>query len=787
MNYQVMIKNYFKIAWRNLWKTKLFSFINIMGLGLAIPFALLSLLQVVSAFENDNFHPNPDRLERVTTDVKNENGNTLHYASSPFTVADKLKTDYPFVENATYVVREFGWELNNRIKTIEVKSIFVQPSFFNMFAFPIERGRLPEGPNTLVITGEMAKVFFGDADPIGKTLSHPDYGELTITGILKNYRQNTHFKSDVMVSMETYERFIKDRSNYDLAGHTYVLLKQNTKPERVSAALNTLAASINKDHAGKKETLHFAAQQLADISPDFDDLRNNPYVYSITDLSINFAMALGIILLAGFNYTNLTLARSLSRAKEVGIRKVSGAVRYQLFGQFICEAILIAFLALIIGFGVLQLMKRFIALEWLVWEVDNSIALYSLFILFTIFIGMLAGIIPARILSSFQPAKVLKGTISPASFGKIGLRKGLVVVQFVVTACFIFLIANLHSQFKYMATDNENFNRRNIYNITTNGNYKLLANDIAGIKDVERVGLVSVPFGGTTAQCGIKKDKQENNITASYYAVDAAFINNMKLSFAAGKNLFTQYADSATPFVIVNEQALFALGLGSAKEAIGKPVILNNDKTVMIQGVVKNFCYFLYQFNADPLVMQYDPSQFNVLSIQTKSSVSEKDFKAAIIPVWKKYYPHEDLSFSNYAKDLYQRYYPGADMKFMSMVSMIIFIIAIMGLIGIVTYNTEKRIKEIGIRKVLGASVINIVRELSGSFVKLIALSAVICLPLGYIIGHLFINLFTYNNGVDIGLMIGMFAAIFAIALFVIAVKTASAAAVNPVNSLRSE
>jgi putative ABC transport system permease protein len=206
----------------------------------------------------------------------------------------------------------------------------------------------------------------------------------------------------------------------------------------------------------------------------------------------------------------------LSRAKEVGIRKVTGALRYQIFGQFICEAILIAFLSLITGFVVLKLMQQFVYVRWIVWEVDSNLILWGVFILFAILIGALAGLVPAKVLSGFQPVKVLKGAISPASFGKIGFRKSLVVIQFVVTACFIFLIANMYSQFKYMATDNENFNRRDIYNISTNGNYKLLKNDIANNKDVESIGLVSTPFGGTSAQCGIKKDIQSTNEGASY-------------------------------------------------------------------------------------------------------------------------------------------------------------------------------------------------------------------------------------------------------------------------------
>jgi putative ABC transport system permease protein len=590
-----------------------------------------------------------------------------------------------------------------------------------------------------------------------------------------------------MVSMETYKHFSKINVNRDLIAHTYVLLKKNTGEKNLDAALTSAAVVANRDAATPKETFSFRPEQLGDISPDFENLRNNPYVDSILDLSVNFAMAVAIMLLAGFNYTNLTLARSLSRAKEVGIRKVSGALRYQLFGQFICEAILIAFLSLVTGYIVLKLMQQFIHLNWITWEVDNNLFLWTGFILFTFFTGILAGLIPAKILSGFQPVKVLKGTISPASFGKIGFRKSLVVIQFVVTACFIFLIANLYSQFQYMATDNENFNRKNIYNVSTSGDYKLLLNDIEKNKDVEKAGLVSTPFGGTTAQCGIKKDKQENNITASYYAANAQFITNMNLQMIAGKNLPESTSDSALDFVVVNEQALTALGLGTPGEAIGKPIILNDLKQVTVQGVVKNFCYNIYQFRADPLILQYNPAQFYVLNIKTKRTVDEKQFKSSLQAIWKKYYSHEAFAFSNYEKELYERYYPGADMKFMGMVCFIIFVIAIMGLIGMVTYNTEKRIKEIGIRKILGASVLAIVKELSGGFVKLILVAASICIPLGYITGYLFIQLFAFNNGVNLTLMIGLFCLIFFIALFTIAFKTMSAARANPVKSLRTE
>jgi putative ABC transport system permease protein len=784
-----MIKNYFKIAWRNLWKHKLFSFINIFGLGLAIPFALLSLMQVQSAYESDNFHPYPNRTYRVITDVTDNAGSKIKYALSPQSVAEQLQLNYPSVEKATFAVRDFGWELSNRLKVLKVNSIYVEPAFFDMFGFYFSSGTKPVEPNSLALTEEKAIAFFGTADVIGKVLSHPDYGDFKVTGVLKPYKRNTHLRSDVMVSMATYKKFSKDSLLASLSGFTYVVLKPNATKQNLDAALTAVAAKTNKLIAATsaKEQLTFRKQLVSSIAPDTDDLRGNSYVDDILELSLNFGFAMALLLLAGFNYVNLTLARSLSRAKEVGVRKVAGALRYQLVGQFICEAILVALLSLVVGYIVLKLLEQFSYVNWFAWEVDNKFAIWVAFILFSIFIGVIAGIVPARILSRFQPAKVLKGTIAPATFGRMGLRNSLVVIQFVATSCFIFVMATLYSQFTYMATDNENFNREHIYNVSVNGNYRLLQQELATNKNVERIGLVSTPFGATTAQAAIKKNKQEQNAEASYYAADANFINNMKLKLIAGTNLPVSSGDSVSNFVVVNEQLLTTLGLGNAKGAIGKTFLLNDSREVMIQGVTQNFCYYHYQFAAMPLVLQYNPSQFHVLSIQTKDKMDDAVLKAEIASVWKKYFPGEQPAISNYQKDLYDRYFPGRDMKFMGVFSLVVLVIAVMGLLGIVTYHTEKRVKEMGVRKIMGASVPDIVKVLSKSFIKLIVIAAGIALPLGYTICYVFISLFKYNKGVDMMLLCLLYCCIFSVALITIAYKSIYAALANPVNSLRTE
>lgn len=784
-----MFKNYLKVAWRNLKKNKLFSLINIIGLGLALPFSLLSLIQVQSSFESDNFHPFPDRTYRIITTVKDDMGAKIRYASSPALIARQCDKSYPAIEKATFTVRDFEWNLSSGIKSLPVNMMYVEPSFFDMFGFKLIAGTIPVEPQTLLITKEKAEAFFGNTDVVGKVLSHPMFGDFKISGVLAPFKRNTQFRSDVMVSMASYKKIAGDSDLTSLSGFTYVLMKKESNQNNLNSILTSLGKTINQQPTVQKDRIQmdFQAQKLTAVAPDFLDLKDNPYVDDITDLTLNFSFALGLLLLAAFNYINLTLARSLSRAKEVGVRKVTGALNSQLITQFILEAVLVAVISLAFGYIVLRLMEQFSYVNWFTWEVDNDALLWISFILFTVLIGIIAGIVPAKILARFQPANVLKGSVTPNGFGKMGLRNTLVVIQFVASSCFIFLMATLFGQFKYMATDNSNFNRQNIYNITVNDDYRLLQHDLNENRNIKRIGFVSTPFGGTTAQLPIRKNKQLENVTASYYAADANFVENMHIPFVSGNNLTESVSDSPSDFVLVNEQLLSALGMGSAAEAVGKTFLINDDHVVRIQGVLSNFCYNTYQYTAKPLVIQYNPSEFKVLNIETKIKVDPEVFKTEMEAVWNKYFPHDQMVFSDYQKDLYDRYFPGKDMKFMGLFCIAMLVIALLGLLGIVTFQTEKRSKEIGIRRVIGAPVTAIVKELSKSFVKLTILAALIALPIGYVGSYWFLSLFAYSSGIEITLLIWLFIGIFSIALITITIQSVHAALVNPVNSLRSE
>ena len=787
-----MLKNYIKIAFRNLWKNKLFSFINIFGLGLALPFALLSLLHLQSTFEFDNFHQNPERIFRIITDEKTNQGQKVSYASSPFLLADNLRNNYPGVEFSAKTVREFGWELSNQLKNLKVNIIYIEPDFFNIFNFRLEKGEYPTDPNTLVISQETAERFYKNLNPIGQILNHPTYGAFKITGVLKPFKKETQFKSDVMVSMATYEKRMQGDPNTKSWGQyesfSFVKLKPRVNPASLDLALAQIAEKTNVNLVQKKKRNEFRKQALADISPSEEDLQNNPYVDKWSDIYVNFSIPIMILVLAGFNYTNLTLARSLSRSREVGVRKVMGAVRSQLILQFIAEAVLIAFFALIVGVLILSLMKEYIHVNWVTWKVDNPYFIIIIFCIFTLLLGVTAGSLPAWILSSFQPVKVLKGTLSPASFGKINFRKSLIVIQFIVTLGFIFQIGHMYNQFKYMATENENFNRKGIFNLAIpSKNAKLITQEISENKNVEKIGFTSVPFGGITTQLGIRTQKKAENLASYYYASDRNFIENMNLTFVAGQNLAVSSGDSAGNFVIINEKAVEKLNLGSTNEAVGKTIFINENIEVQVIGVVKNFCHFNYQFEIQPLVFQYNPAMFTSIVIQTEDKTDQAEFENFVESLWKKQNPYESVSYSWFEEEMYDRYYPAEDMKMMGIACMVILVIAIMGLLGMVIYTTEKRVKEIGIRKVMGASVMEVVKILSWSFLKLLLIAGLIALPIGIFGGILFNSIFIFNNGLNFSLMSVFFITVLLIAILTIAYYSMRAALTNPVKSLRAE
>jgi putative ABC transport system permease protein len=791
-----MLKNYLKIAFRNLWKHRLFSLINILGLGLAMAFCFLQLMQVQSSFEKDSFHPLADRTYRIITDATGKDGKEYSLASTPMPLSDVLQNNQSTIEKSAKVIRSFGGDLNNGIKTLRVSGMYADPAFFDIFGFKLRSGQPCIQPGTVVLSPEMAERFFGSADPVGKTLSNPEMGNFTVSGVFEPIKPFTsHLQSDLVVSMASFATLNKsiDPKNWqDYNSYTFVLLTKGNNRKALDLALGQVASDNARQVQFKDLKGHsYRSQPLCDVPLDSEGLLNNPYVEPLWKVGVSLLVPLIVILLAGFNYVNLTLTRSLSRGREVGVRKVAGAKRWQLIMQFLTETVVIAFFALIVGYICLDVFKTFVHVRWLHYEVHQNGILLLVFFTFTLLTGILAGILPARILSSYEPAYVIKGNLAPAGLGKISFRKSLVVVQFVVALVFMTFTGISNSQFRYMATDNENFNRKNILNIpVTKQNYQLLAGGMGSLADVERVGLASATLNESAGKAKISRLKSSSQEAISQdtyiYAADNRFIENMNLRFVAGSNLPQASADTTAHFAVINERAAKVLGYESPKVAVGQTILLNGNQ-VQVSGVVKNFCFMRYELPVAPLVLAFDPKEIKVMSLQIAEGASKEAVVSSLGKVWKQFQPRESFVYSWYEEQLYDTYADGGDQQFTGVIVVIVFVIAGMGLLGMVTYTTEKRIKEVGIRKVMGASIAQIMGLLSSGFVRLICIASLIAIPLGYLLGGLFLQIFTYHVALGPMVFVKCLGSLLLIGLTTIGIQAYRAAAANPADTLRSE
>jgi putative ABC transport system permease protein len=339
-----------------------------------------------------------------------------------------------------------------------------------------------------------------------------------------------------------------------------------------------------------------------------------------------------------------------------------------------------------------------------------------------------------------------------------------------------------------MANDNESYQRNHILNINLPGHEdKRLVTDLSAIKEVQKIGYTSLTFGNTPTQASIKNVKNEVTNLAYYYAADHNFIENMGLRMVAGKNLIASNSELASPLIVVNQKAVEKLNLGSEREAIGKLILLNDTLSATIIGVVTNFCHYDYERKIEPVVFQYQPSLFKVICLKTSPVSDRKSLESAIGNLWEKHNPHQEMNASWLDNDMYERYFPYEDMRFAGMEGVVIFVIAILGLIGILTYSLEKRTKEIGIRKVIGATTFEIIKLMSNDFTKLLAIATTIAIPFGITIAVYMNSYYVFNNGIGYLTMSLFLSIVIGIALAAVGYFSWVAAQTNPARTLKAE
>ncbi|MBY0436131.1 MAG: ABC transporter permease [Cyclobacteriaceae bacterium] len=814
LNNYGMLKNYFKIGIRNILKYKVFSFINIFGLAVSMSVVMLLVLMLADQHRYDQFHAKKDRVYRILSSTPT---GRQAYATSPFGLASALR-EYPIIEQTTFLSPGVGGDVLYGQKLAEMKGYFAEPAFFNVFGFELQKGNAASAltnPNSIVISSEMAHYLFGADEPIGKVVDFSDrqlsfpiesdghgappvsWGSFTVTGVIDITSYKSHLKFDALMSSSSLPLLYSERKFGDASNdwenyfrtYTYVLLPEKNN---VSELQNTLNDFVKRKYADitAEQTKDFKLepQRLTDIQLGLRGNDTNNRMPSVGYYFIGF-LALAILLSAVLNYTNLSVARALTRAREIGVRKVNGALKRSIVFQFLSESVLVAWLSLGVALLLLLVIKPAFKNLWvnqyLQFELPQSISTYFIFIGLAAFIGLLAGFYPAVYLSRYSPISALKGAITKR--GRLGFRKTVTVFQFVISLFFIVTSILVFSQFRYFMNFDYGFESRNVINIELQGNdFQKLSTELGNVPGVISVsGSDIIPATGTNNGIQLRKQGTTGEYNNANIIITAPqFVDNLNLKIVAGRALVPNESDR---FILVNETAAKKWGYKNPQEIVGE--VFESNETLEVIGVVKDFHYLLL-INRDgiaPLVLRNRPQQFQYVSVKIASSntaltISQLEAK------WKQVDPIHSFQYKFYDDELSSTHQAIFDLvAILGFIAFLAVVIACLGLLGMTTYTTERKTKEVGIRKVMGASEWGLVKLLSRDYSILLIIAIVIGAPLSYFANNLWLQ--TLTNRVEFGwgiLLLGIFI-LSALGVLTIGSQTWKASKKNPVESLRSE
>lgn len=798
-----LIRNYLKIACRNLLRNKVFAFINVFGLGLSMAVCLLVIIHVKDQMGYDTFHHQSDRMVRIITHVTGREGNTYTWASTPLPLAPKLNAEF---DPAALQVRVYPYNNNatSGVKDFYLQQAFVDSGFFQLFDFPLQAGNpatVLRSPNSIVLSQATAAKFFEPGKAMGQTITITGLGDFTVTGVMQQPPGKSHLTKDAYLSMSSVNVLEKTGKlpamlqQWDLTkAYTYLKLSPHTTAHQLEQVLQSITHELlQQSKLTGQESFAFAVQPFDKIILGEEmgfELGNTG---SRGKVWAEITVALVILISACFNYTNLSIARSLRRGKEVGVRKVAGARRVQVFTQFIVESLLTAFLALALGYVMLHLItgQPFSREITSADELSLDAATAGWFVLFALFAGLLAGILPAWALSAFKPVEVLKNLSTVKLFLGQGVRKGLLVVQFALSLVAIVFTMTFYRQFNYMAAADPGFRKDHIVTIpTTPASEARLKHALEQLPGITGVAAVStIPGKDATGTTRVRTKAGSDPINIDYYYADPELFSVMDLTLLAGQSFYAARASDSIAGerqVVINEQALQPLQLGDAQQAVGKILVLDDSITVQIAGVMKNVFHRGLTNPYMPLVIRHKPQTAHFIMASTVKTLPP-GYLAQVAAAWKTAYP--DQPFEGYwlQDEWSARYAATGTIGMLGFLTVITITIASLGLLGMVIYTTETRRKEMGIRKVMGASVASIMRLLSKSFIKLLLIAGAIALPIGYLLGFFFLNIFANRIQVGIDILLASFAAMLLIALMTIITQIYRVASANPVNSLRTE
>jgi putative ABC transport system permease protein len=803
-----MLKSILTTALRNITRQASFSFINLTGLSVGMSLALLIITIVRDQYTFDNFHKDRDKIYRVNTMALRVNGGSEPYASTPLPLAKAISDDYTFADKIVRFDRWFRGDASHGNVNVPLKGMMTDASFFEVFNFPLEKGDAStalKDSKSIVLTHAAAEKLFGQADPLGQTITFGDYGEFQVTGVLKPFIEKTHLEFEVLGSLEALPLLEKEGktepvtdnwNNYYMT-YVYFTLRDGHSIDEAERALPQIA---KKYYAGLKlETrdrgYEFYLQRLSDITPGPG--LSNQMGNGLPDIILVFmgVLAAVVMVMACFNYTNLMIARSLTRAREIGVRKVMGAQRFQVFLQFIGEATVFSLIALVFSWGLLQALKpAFLQLSVgrsFELSLDEDYGLYFYFLAFSIGVGLIAGLLPAGYLSAFKPIKVLKDSGGQKIYSRLTFRKILVVAQFSLSVLFIIVVLVIYNQVNYVVNKDLGIHHEDILNVRLQGvGYEKFANEMSNIPGVIQVGGVSHQLGtGADRASDYKRNFEDTPFVMRDFIVDNHYLDNLEVRFVTGRNFDPAQEGKTERHVILNERALQEFKLSDPASAIGQVIFVDDSTALTVIGVVQNFHFRPMSYEIGPLALRYKTKDLAFVSARIVPGQKEA-VMAHLLARWKRFDAVHELSAQMMSDEIEGNYRNDGfyDMvKVVGYVSFLAITLACLGMLGMAMYSTQTRVKEIGIRKVMGAGSWQVVLVLSRSFLVLIGLAVLIGVPAGYAIGGLFLENFAYKITISFGLITSGVLTIVILGMITIASQTLRAARANPVNSLRYE
>ena len=800
-----MFKNYLKIALRNLRRQKVYSFINIAGLAIGMACAILILLWVQDELSFDRFHQNGDRIYRV---LAQWSGQKELSSRTPGRLGPAAKEELPEVVNSA------------RVKVGNSKSLFrysdkgfyeaghflVDPAFFEIFDFPAVKGHPKTALDdalSMVITEEMARKYFGDEDPIGKSLNYNNWSDYKVTAVLENIPINSSIQFDFLESHQMTKKYVTSMYTWRNFQHeTYVQLGQDADPGQVSQKLTELLFRNLPRVKFSLKRLHL--QPLSDLHLDAGIVRNTVVIGDRKYVYVFSIIAFFVLLIACINFMNLSTARSMQRAREVGMRKVLGADRARLIKQFLGESVLLAFMAFFISLLLVEaFLPTFNLLCGKQLTLDYSDArLFLGFAAVILATGAMAGSYPAIYLSAFRPVNVLQGASGLASAskqgGKSGLRNALVVTQFALSILLIICAAVVYNQLDFMRNKKLGFDKENVVYLPAKGeitkrfetvrNELLQDSNILGVTakgslpmvDLDEIGLV-----------------WEGKNSTKHFPVDAAgvdfnFFDVLDMDFIDGRSFSKEIASDAESAVILNEEAVKMMELESP---VGKWVsMLSGEDRGTIIGVVQNTHFKSLHHKIEPQIFYVLPNiasarmdLFGIIMVKIRgNNISETIAK--IERLWKKVNPNVPFEYHFLDETIDKQY--DSEIRVSKIVNHFTFLgilISCIGLFGLAAYMAEQRTKEIGIRKVLGASVSGIVMLLTKEFTKWMLAANIIAWPVAFIVMTNWLQEFAYRVGIGWWVFFAAGGAALIITLFTVSYQAFKVAVSNPVEALRYE